>query len=214
MKNSRQQRAKTFSLHGLGSGERKRAESAAMEASIERNDFVATCVITSQFDGCLNRFGAGIAEEYFFGLFPGGHGREALGQVNHVRRIKIGTGNVEQFGGLLLNRFDHARMAMSRGNHRDARRKVQKGIAVNVLHDRTTPGFCDQWITARVGRRDNRRVPSDSFFRIRTGKWCDEIGEFHFISESNQWLLHGVLHYSGFVPGPGQCRAYRAHYPA
>ncbi len=141
-----------------------------MEASIERNDFVATRVITSQFDGCLNRLGAGIAEEYLFGLFPRGHGREALGQVNHVRRIKIGTGNVEQFGGLLLNRFDHARMAMSRGHHRDARGKIQKGVAVNVLHDRTTPGFRDQWITARVGRRDNRRVPRDNFFRIRTGK--------------------------------------------
>src|SRR6202790_3606011 len=140
MKDSRQQRAKSFSLYGLRRSERKRTKRAPMEAAIERNDLVAARVITGQLDGCLNRFSAGIAEEYFLGLFTGSHGREALRQLNHVRRIKIGPGNVDQLGGLLLNRFDHAWMAMSGGDHGEPRGKTPKRVAAGAPNDGAAPG--------------------------------------------------------------------------
>src|SRR5690349_5057768 len=82
-------------------------------------------------------------------------------------------------------------MAMSGGDHGNPRGEIQKSIAVNVLHGGATPGFRDQRITPRVGRREDRSIPRDNLFGIWAGERGDEIGKFHFICESNGWWLHG-----------------------
>ena len=157
-----------------------------MKTPVERDDFVAPCVITRQLDGGLDRFGARVAEEHFLRLFSGRHGREALRQFHHVRQIEISAGNVNQLSGLLLNRRDDTRMAVSGRDHGNTRGEIQKGVAVDVLNNRAAPGFRDHRVAARVRRRDDLRVPRDDLFRVGTGERGDEIWQLHFASDSNR----------------------------
>ncbi len=179
MKHAGQQRAKSLALHGLGSSERKRAERAPVKAAMKCDDFVAPRVISRQLDGRLDGLRARIAEINFFRLpcreqFQTSRSR----QFHQPLVIKIGAGNMNQFRGLLLNGLDHARMAMPRRNHGDARGKIQKQIAIHVLNHRATPALGHERVAARVGRRNELRVPRDHFLCIRTRKRRQQEWEF------------------------------------
>ena len=192
VKHAGQQRAKSLALHGLRRGKRKRSQRASVEASVEGDDFVAPRVVPRQLDGRLDRFGAGISEINFLRFLAGSDGRKPLGKLHHVRQIKIRAGNVNQFGGLFLNGFDNARMAMPRGDDGDARGKIQEHIAVHVLDHRAAAGFRHQRIAARVGRRNELRVPRDHCLRIRTGKrrHQDRAAWFRSLIARPQRFLH------------------------
>ena len=75
---------------------------------------------------------------------------------------------MDQFGGLLLDGFDDARVAVTGGNDGNARGKIQKLVAVHVFHDRAAPGFGHQRIPARVRRRNELRVFRDDCLRVGT----------------------------------------------
>ena len=130
------QRAKSLALHGLRSSERKRAKRASVKAAIKGDDLVAARMVSRQLDGRFDGFRAGISKINFLRLFAGSHGGEPLGKFHHVREIEIRAGNMDQLGGLLLNRFDNARVAMPRGDDGDARGKIQKHVSVHVLDHR------------------------------------------------------------------------------
>ena len=121
---------------------------------MKRDDLVAPRVVLRQLDGRFDGFRARIAEINFLRLLAGSDRRELLRQFHHARVIKIRAGNVNQLGGLLLNRVDHPRMAMPRGDDGDARGKIQKHVAVHVLDHRAAAALRHQRIAARVGRRN------------------------------------------------------------
>src|ERR1700734_2782106 len=104
-----------------------------MECTVKCDEFVALGVILGELDCGFDRFGAGIAEINALGSFARRDGSELLGELDHVGIIKISSGHVDQFGGLLLNCSDHIRVAMASGNDSDAGREIEKSVAVHVL---------------------------------------------------------------------------------
>ena len=112
-----------------------------------------------------------------------------LGEFHHARIIKIRAGNVDQFGGLFLNRGDNSRMAMPGGDDGDARGKIQEHVAVHVFDHRAAARFRHQRITARVGRRNELCVARDQLSSPwDPGGRVTRCGQFR-ISLSVSWIL-------------------------
>ena len=118
---------------------------------MKRDDLVAPRVILRQLDGRFDGLRARVAEIHFLRFLAWSDGGEAFGEFHEVRNVKIGARNVNQLGGLLLNGLDHARMAMSRRHHGDARGKIQKLVAVHVFDYRAAALLRHERIAARVG---------------------------------------------------------------
>ena len=116
-------------------GERERAHGAPVECAIERDELFAAGMIAGQLDGGLNRLGAGVAEVNLARDSAGGEGGKLLGEFHHVLVVEVGARHVDQAGGLALDGFDHAGMAVAGGDYGDAGAAVEKPIAVNVLDD-------------------------------------------------------------------------------
>src|SRR4029077_7895185 len=92
-----QQRPKVLALGVFGGSQRKRAQRASMEAAIEGDELVAARGITSELDGALDGFGAGVAKEHLVvaGLRHGGH--QPLGELRHGPGIKNVSCNGKNF---------------------------------------------------------------------------------------------------------------------
>jgi len=68
---------------------------------------------------------------------------------------------VDQFTRLLLDGGDHIGMAMSGRGHRNARRKIEELVAIDVLDNNAAAAFRNQRIGARVGRRNDLVIARD-----------------------------------------------------
>ena len=123
-----------------------------MKSAVEGDEFFAARVVAREFDGGLDRFGAGIAVIDALLFFAGRDGGEFFGELDHVRVVEIGARHVDQFGGLPLNRGDHVGMAMSGGNHGDAGGEIDERIAVHVFDERAAPAGGDERVAARIRR--------------------------------------------------------------
>ena len=84
---------------------------------------------------------------------------------------------MDQPGGLLLDRFDHFRMAMTGGDDRNSGGAVEEAIAVDVLKHGSLAPRGHQRIAARVRRRHDGVVPLDNRARIRTRQSCNQMGK-------------------------------------
>src|ERR1700720_1394198 len=96
-------------------------------------------MITRKLNGRFDRFRARVAEINFLGLFAGSHGGEPLREGHESFIIKIRAGNVDQFGGLLLNRFHPARSRGARWGLRSEGADF-KEMVMRPRHD----GFGDE----------------------------------------------------------------------
>ena len=70
-------------------------------------------MIPGQLERALDSLGTGVAIEEAMRSGHGGHGRKALRQVGERLVVEVSARDVDQFGGLLLNRRDHPGMAMA-----------------------------------------------------------------------------------------------------
>jgi len=77
---------------------------------------------------------------------------------------------MDQFGSLFLNGRDDFGMAVSRRCNGDARRKVEKLIAVYIFYTKTEAALGDHGIRTRVAGRDEAIIVFDDTLRIWSGK--------------------------------------------
>src|SRR6202043_1483801 len=144
--------AKAFALCRFGRGKGKRAHGAAVKAAVERDELIALGGVTRELHGAFDGFGAGVGEESFFRVGAGNSVDEFLGELWQAFIIEIRAGHVNQLGRLLLDCFDYLRMAMTGGADGDAGSEIQKGVAVNIFHDRAVAALGDERIVARERR--------------------------------------------------------------
>ena len=95
---------------------------------------------------------------------------------------------MNQFGGLLLNGRNDLGMAMAGGDHGDARREVEKLVAVNVFNANAAAALGHQRIRARIAGRDQPRIGSTAACALGPGK-----GQTQFRSVLRVNLLLGHL---------------------
>src|SRR5262249_29376482 len=118
-------------------------------AAVKRDHLVALSSITSEFDGTFDRFRAGVAEENFL-LFRARQGlADALCQIRQTLVIKIRAGHVDQLGRLLLNRVDDSRMAVAVQTKGEARREIEKSIAIDILDHGAPASLGNERVVAR-----------------------------------------------------------------
>ncbi len=166
---SAEQRAESFALRRFRCGERKSAHGAAVEASVKRNELVTLGGISRQFDGAFDCLGARIGEKDLL-AFQARHGlAQPLRQLRHALVIKIRAGHVNQLGGLLLDRSDDFRVAVSCGAHGDAGSEIEEGVAVHVFDDGAVPALGHQRIVARIRRRHEFCVLLQDALGVRPG---------------------------------------------
>ncbi len=135
MLHAAKERPKILALRILGSRQRERAKRAAVKASVEGDQLVPLRRITRQLDRAFDRFRSGVAEEHFLVFFARHSRHQPLRQLRQVMVIKIRAGNMNEFGRLPLNRFDHCGVAVPRRADRDTCRKIQEGVSINILND-------------------------------------------------------------------------------
>lgn len=112
----------------------------------------AFCMVSSQFEGCLDRFGAGVGKEDSLAARTGSQFGEPAGEFRLWSVVEVGTGHVDESRRLFLDCFDNSRMAMSCRANRDPGVKVQKAIPIDVLDDRALAFSDSQRIGPCVGR--------------------------------------------------------------
>ena len=208
LKDAGEQRAESLALHGLAGGERERAHRAAVEAAVEGDEFVAAGVITGELHRGFDGLGAGIPEVDALGFLAGSDRRKFLGEIDHTLVVEIRAGHVDQVGGLLLDRGDDARVAMSGGDDGDARREIEEGVAVDIFDHGAVAAFRDQRVIARVRRREHGGVALNDFLGFRAWQLGDELRQFYFGGGlSLHGLLPGIIHASAmWIGGTDACR--------
>jgi len=93
-----------------------------------------------------------------------GHGRDlrqALGERHHVLVIEIGAGHVEKAPGLLLDRRDHFRVGMARGDDSDPGGEIKEPVAIDIGDPTTLASLHHKGIGAREAGRHRPGVPGD-----------------------------------------------------
>ena len=184
MRHAGNQRREAALLLRLRAGERERAHGAAVEGAQERDHLLAAGMIAGQLEGALDGLGPGVAVEELVRAGHGRDGREPGGQIGDMFVVKIGAGDVNQLGGLFLNGGDNFRVAVAGGDHGDARREVEKFVAVRVFHANAAAALGNQWIGAGVAGRNQPLVGFDGGLGFGSGQRTDELGSelsMHFL---------------------------------
>ena len=106
-----------------------------MKGAEERDEIRPLGVIARELQCHLDRFGPGVAEEAADVAVDRQDRRERFRQPNPAFGIKVGDRDVQIAPRLLDHDADDIGMRVTRGGDRDARRTVQKAVAVDVLDD-------------------------------------------------------------------------------
>jgi hypothetical protein len=102
----------------------------ALKGDHERPPSSIACKLEDRFDG----LGSGIAEERPGGLADRCKPLQGFRQFNLSGIIKIGSGHMNEAGGLPPNGRNDPRMRMAGGRHGDARGKVQIPVPIHIFH--------------------------------------------------------------------------------
>ncbi len=153
-------------IGGLAGGEGHRAHRAPMECAGKADEIRPPGVVTGQFDGGLDSFGAGVGHERLGFLSKRSNLVQFFPQGNPFFVIKIG-GNMDELFGLILDGLDHFGMAVAGGDDGNPGCKIQEAVAVHipdfgafaVIHDKRDP--------TRIGWRNDSRIALDQ----RLGFW-------------------------------------------
>ncbi len=154
----------------LGAGERECAHGAAMEAAKEADDVLAAGLVAGEFHGALDSLGAGVAEVEAVRAGHRRHGGETLGDARHVVVEEIGAGDVDEFGGLVLNCLHYFGMTVACRVDRNAGGEVEELVAVDVGDAEAAAGFGHHGIAAGIAGRDEALIVGNDLFCERAGK--------------------------------------------
>src|SRR6266852_4693446 len=98
---STEQRAESLAVRRFRRCERKGTHRATVEAAVKRDELVALCGVSRQFDGAFYCLGLRIGEKDLLAFRARHRPAEPLRQLRHALIIKISTGHVNQLGRLL-----------------------------------------------------------------------------------------------------------------
>jgi hypothetical protein len=105
-----------------------------MKCAVEGDHLLTAGVIAGQLEGALDGLGTGVAVEDAVRAGHGGDGGDPGSQVGEMLVVEVSAGDVDQFGGLLLDGGDDLRVAVAGGGNGDTGGKVEKFIAIHVFH--------------------------------------------------------------------------------
>ncbi len=131
--------AALFASHVAGDAER--APAASVKAGVERNEFVFAGVEPGQLHGAFDGFGAAVAEKCLGQAARRDVGK-LLRQVRHRLHVIDVRRAVDKLVHLRLGRRDHAGIAVSGVDHRDAGKAIEIFASVDV-GDGSATGFVD-----------------------------------------------------------------------
>ncbi len=115
---------------------------------------LAARVVAGQFQRALDGLCAGVAVKEAMRPGHGRDGRELFGEIGQGFVVEVGAGDMDEFGGLLLNCGDDFRMAVAGGGDGDAGGEIEKLVAVNVFNAETAAALRDQGIRAGITGRN------------------------------------------------------------
>jgi hypothetical protein len=121
-----------------------------MKRPVEGYEFLAACRVTSKLQGRFNGFCPGVPKVDFLVPTPGRDFGKLLSQCRKLWVVEVGTGKMNELGGLILNRLNDPRMAMPCGADRYAGSKIQEGVSVHVGDHHAFGIGSDQWIGTAV----------------------------------------------------------------
>src|SRR5215469_1177050 len=170
--------------------ERKRSHRASMKGAQERDHVLPLGVIARQLQRGFHRLSTRIAVIKLMGAFHRSDLRKPFRQRKHALVVKVGTRHVDQFPRLLLNRGDHFRMAMSRRRHRNAGRKVEELVAVDVFDNHATSALRYQRIRPRVRWRNELVVTFQDALGVGAGQSGPDLGTRNWVENLSG---HGLL---------------------
>ena len=153
---------------GLGSSQRKSTHGAPVESSKEGNHVLPAGVVPGKLQRALDGLRPGIPVVEAVRSGHGRNGREPLGKGHHVLVIKIGAGDVDQLGGLLLDGGDYFGMAVTGGNDGNAGGKVQELISVHIFNPHAAAALGHHGIGTGVAGGDVTFVTGDNCAGFRT----------------------------------------------
>ena len=186
---STEQRAESLALCRFRRRQRKCAHGPAMKAAVKRDEIVALCGVSRQFDGAFYRLCTRIGEKDFLALRARHRPAQPRCQLRHTFVVKIRAGHVNQLSRLPLNCRDHFRMTMSGRAHRDTCREIEESVTVHIFHDCAVPALGYQGIVARIRRRHEFRVLLQHSLGVRPGQRGHQPGCFRFQSSWHFFLL-------------------------
>ncbi len=132
-------------------------------------------MVTRQLESAFNGLGTGVAVEEAMGSRHGSNRRKPFSQVRERLVVKVGTRNVNEFGGLLLNGGHHFGVTMAGGRDGDAGRKVKEFVAVDILDANAAAAFGDQRIRAGITGRNQAVIGLNRGASLGAWKRCDEL---------------------------------------
>ena len=96
--------------------------------------------------------------------------------VGHVLVVEVGAGDVDEFGGLVLNGFHYFGMTVAGGVDGDAGGEVEELVAVDVGDADAAAGFGHHGIAAGVAGGDEAIIGGDGLLGERAGEGGLELG--------------------------------------
>ncbi len=125
------ERIKAAVVSGLAGGEGDRAHGASVESAGKADEIGAPAVVTGKLDGGLDRLGTRVSHEGGGVLCKRGDLVELFPQGDPFFVIKVRR-NMNELLSLILDGFDHLRMAVTGGDDGDAGSKIEEAIPVHV----------------------------------------------------------------------------------
>ena len=119
--------------------------------------------------------------------------------------VEVGSRDVDQLSGLLLDGRDHLGVAVAGRSHGNAGCKVEKLVAVHIFHANAASALGNQRIGARITGRDQPCVRRNGFLRL--GAW-QGTNKFRSVLRVQLFLSHrqspkeslNMLIFEGFGP--------------
>ena len=143
MMNAGNQRAEVRSMQRPARGQRQRAEGPAVKRAVKSDGMLAFGVMARELEGGLDRLGAGVGKEYFFGRGARRQSVELLRQIGHRLVIIVAAANMQKFSRLFLDGFHDPRVRMAGATDGDASHEIQKQVAIDIFDHHAAPLFDD-----------------------------------------------------------------------
>ncbi len=179
MGHARHQRAEAAFLLRFRSRQRDRAHRAAVECAEEGDNVLALGVIARELQGALDGLSARVSVVELVGPCHGRQLGEAIGQLDHAGVIEVGARHVDQLGSLLLDGFDHVRMAVPGGSDGDSGGDIEELVAVHIFDDKAASALRHHGVGTRIGRRDQAFITLEYELGIGAGQGRLNLGSGH-----------------------------------
>ena len=123
--------------------------------------------VARELERGLHRLGAGLAEKAHDRLAHWRQGGDLFAKRD-LRFVPIIRRDVQKPIRGAFDCGDNFRVSVAGRTHGDARGEIQEAIAIDIPDFRTAAVRHDEWIIARIRRRDDCRVAFDQRARFRT----------------------------------------------